>query len=149
MERENDKLLRGDKQESLYFVGPLNLNRKTKQANTVMGTELLLDAHSFDALDMLATQENKPLTFEQLYAAVWDAKDGADNRDAALVALNNLIKQVSAAGKGFMWIEYSAEAGYTFGTRWGHNWQTVNKAFEKGLIKSNIECQRLRVWLPS
>ena len=107
-----------------YFSGPLNLCRRTKQADTVMGTELILSDAEFDMLDMLATREGEPVTFEQLYDAVWKTPDGADNHSAALKSLNNLIEQVRVAGESFMMIEYSPESGYTFKTHWGHNWQS-------------------------
>ena len=109
--------------ENKYFSGPLNLYRETKSADTVMGTELTLDEKEFNALDMLVAREGEPITFEQLYEAVWEDPDYADGRDAARAAMWNLIEQVSSAGKGFMRIEYTPEVGYTFRTHWGHNWQ--------------------------
>jgi len=110
--------------ENRYFSGPLNLYREKKSADTVMGTELILDDKEFDALDMLVAREGEPITFEQIYEAVWDDPDYVDGRDAARAAMWNLIEQVSSAGKGFMRIEYTPEVGYTFRTHWGHNWQT-------------------------
>lgn len=128
MKRENG--ITCDKKTNLYFVGPLNLDRQTKQANTVMGTELFLNANEFDALDMLAAQEDEPLTFEQLYNAVWGEGDNAYNREAAYEKMLDLAEQVDAAGKGFMWIEHCPQAGYTFRTNWGHNWQTGKKRLD-------------------
>ena len=113
-----------DAQKSRYFSGPLNLCRKTKQADTVMGTELNLSEDEFDALDLLVTHEGNHLTFERLYEAVWKTPDGADNSAAAREALNSLIEKVSDAGESFMRIEHSPELGYTFQTHWGHNWQS-------------------------
>ena len=119
----NVTFIADDAQKSQYFTGPLNLNRKTKQADTVMGTKLPLVENEFEALDLLAAREDVTLTFEQLYTAVWDEGDGTDNRDAAHVGLDNLIYQVNSAGEGFMWIEHKPETGYVFRTRWGHNWK--------------------------
>ena len=68
---------------SQYFVGPLNLNRHTKQANTVMGMPLVLDERGFDALDMLAWREGTPFTSGQLYSAVWGAGGCPASRDTA------------------------------------------------------------------
>ena len=114
--------IRVDTWEDIYAVGPLNLNRLTKQANTVLGNELSLDENEFDALDMLAAQEGEPLPFELLYAVVWGTGGDSHERQTAKLILDNLLKQVGEVGKGFMWIEHHPESGYTFRTRWGHNW---------------------------
>ena len=111
-------------QVSVYFVGPLNLNRRTKQATTVMGLKLSLCADEFDALDILAAREDEPMTFDLLYSEVWGARDGSYKRESAYQMLNNLVRKVKDAGAGFMWIEYEAESGYTFRTHWSHNWQS-------------------------
>ena len=114
----------GDAIKEIRCVGPLNLNRQTKKANTVFKTELILDGKEFDALDMMAAREGEPLAFEQLYAAVWHAEDGQDGREAARSGLDNITRQVKEAGDGFMWISRTPEAGYIFQTRWGHNRRT-------------------------
>ena len=114
--------LSGGRLDCLYFAGPLNINRQTRKADTVMGTVLPLDEEEFAALDMLVAQEGEWFTFEHLYTTLWSAKDDADDRKAAQTRLDNLIKQVRIAGEGFMWIECKPEAGYRFRTRWGHNW---------------------------
>jgi DNA-binding winged helix-turn-helix (wHTH) protein len=107
---------------TLYCVGPLNIDRQTKLATTSMGAELLLSPDEFEALDILAAREGEPLTFEQLYRLVWGGTDSSCNIELARFRLNNLMVQVREAGEGFMWIEYVPERGYTFRTRWGHNW---------------------------
>jgi len=111
----------GDFYDAIYCIGPLNLNRQTKQASTVFKAELSLDGKEFDALDILAAREGEFLTFEQLYNAVWDEKDGSDRRDAARLGINNILSQINEAGDGFMWIGYEPDRGYVFKTRWGHN----------------------------
>jgi len=108
-----------------YFVGPLNIDKQSRMVSTVMGCELNLGGNEFDALDMLATRENEPLSFEQLYSALWDMGDGKNCREMARMELNHLIKTVNMAGNGFMWIEKTADLFYIFHTRWSHNW---NKA---------------------
>ena len=75
----------------------------------MFNTELRLDSKEFDTLDMLAMRENEYLTFEQLYSAVWDEKDGLDKRDNARLGLENIVMQVSRTGEGFMWIAYTPE----------------------------------------
>ena len=105
-----------------YFVGPLNLNRQTKQATTVLGTSLLLDENEFDALDMLVYRESIPFSFDQLYSTICEASDHPVSRDAAKTDLFHLIEQVGIAGHGFMWIEYSQDSEYTFHTRWAHQY---------------------------
>jgi DNA-binding winged helix-turn-helix (wHTH) protein len=115
-----------ENQTTYYFVGPLNLDRKAKRATTVMNSELLLGSDEFDALDILAMHEGEPISFETLYDTVWDAAGSSCERDTARQRLNHLMKQVKEAGGGFMWIEHYPESGYTFKTRWGHNWQKQN-----------------------
>ena len=107
---------------SQYFVGPLNINRHKKQANTVLGVSLTLGESGFYALDMLAARENVPFTFDQLYSTVWVAGNCQASRTAARMELDNLIEQVGAAGQGFMWIEHSPGSDYTFRTRWKRGW---------------------------
>ena len=111
-----------DSLEGLHIAGPLNLNRQTKQADTVMGTILPLDEKEFATLDMLAENEGEWLTFEQIYSAFWVLDSDTDNRDAARTGLDNVVRLVSSAGEGFMWIDYKQGDNYTFRTRWGHNW---------------------------
>ena len=105
-------------QEPVFCIGPLNLNRLTKKASTSFGTSLQLDENEFDVLYMLATREGEPQTFERLYAAVWDAADGSNEREAALRILNSLTRKVKEASADFMWIEYAPNSGYTFRMRW-------------------------------
>ena len=77
-----------------YFSGPLNLCRDTKRADTVMGTQLLLDDSKFDALDMLVSSEGESLPFEQLYESVWGDPDNPVSLDEARLELKDLIEQV-------------------------------------------------------
>jgi len=124
-----------DNSEKLeYFAGPLNLCRRTKQADTVMGTQLTLNEKQFDALDMLVQREGQFLSFEQLYTAVWEEADGADNRTVARAEIKELSGQVSSAGEGFMRIDHVPAVGYSFRTRWGHNWQTEQHKEETFLL---------------
>ena len=105
-----------------FTAGPLNLNRYTKQANTIMGTELVLGENDFEALDLLVSNEGKYLSFQQLYEAAWSKSDYTDSIDTSYTALHNLIMQVNNAGERFMWIEKVPGTGYIFKTRWGQNW---------------------------
>ncbi|MCL2386591.1 MAG: winged helix-turn-helix domain-containing protein [Defluviitaleaceae bacterium] len=109
---------------AVYVAGPLNLNRDTKKACTVMGTNLALTNNEFDALYTLATHEGESITLEQLHKAVW-GKDAA--HEATQMGLNHLVNQVGEAGEGFMWIEQHPKTGYTFHARWGHNWKDYAK----------------------
>ena len=105
-----------------YFVGPLNLDRRVKQASTVTGVNLTLNAGEFDALDILAEMEDTHLTFERLYSALRDKGNCSREHETVKLMLDSLSRKVNDAGEGFMWIEYDPEMGYTFKTRWGHNW---------------------------
>ena len=109
--------------KSSYFIGPLNLNRQTKQADTAIGKPLSINDREFDALDMLALRESEVFSFEQLYSAVWEKSGCKLDRATALSELIHLMEQVSLAGDGFMWIEHKPDAGYAFRTRWAHNWR--------------------------
>jgi len=108
--------------ENILNVGPLNLDRQTKQACTALGAELILEANEFDALDMMAGRVGETLNLEQIYQAIWNEPDGADKRSEAQTALSNVMEQVNANGKGFMRIEYQPENGYTFRVKWGQDW---------------------------
>jgi DNA-binding response OmpR family regulator len=127
MGRENNGKINLNGNENIYIVGPLNLNRRTKRANTVMGEELVLDNNEFDALDILAFNEGEYLTFNQLYQAVWGNTENKKTKEAARSALENLVKQINAAGGEFMWIDHVPGAEYTFNTCWGHKWQQHNE----------------------
>jgi len=118
------------------FSGPLNLYKKTKHADTVMGTELILDDFQFDALEYLVAREGEPVTFEELYDAVWKETDGACDRDAARESIKHLLEQVRTAGEDYMKIDCSPEKGYTFKTNWGHNWRSRQPQNEPFVLRS-------------
>jgi len=107
-----------DRLDNLLLIGPLILDRQTKQATTSLGAKLYIDRNEFDALELLATREGEPLSYEQLYSAVWGEDDSPNSRDAPPLKLEHLIQQVDSAGRGFMWIEHKPEVGYIFHTRW-------------------------------
>ena len=142
-----------------FIIGPLNLDRQTKRANTAMGMELNLDANTFMALDLLATHEGETLIFEQIYDEVWGISgdkndpevDGrldtdADSRETARETLNALIEQVRVAGEGFMWIDYQSETGYTFQTHWAHNWNTIEKTLSSNTAQATSIGDRESSW---
>jgi len=134
VERIEDDM-NSNSQKNTYFAGPLNLNRSTKQADTVTGYKLSLNENEFNALDLLVSRAGEMLTFEQIYEAAWQKEDGSDNREAARIGFEKLIKQVRKAGEGFMWIEYTPEFGYSFRTYWGHNWHTRNNKILPPVVK--------------
>ncbi|MCL2616151.1 MAG: hypothetical protein FWD96_00745 [Defluviitaleaceae bacterium] len=109
------------------FAGPLNLNRQTKQADTIMGTELALSSSEFDALYMLVSCEGEAIAFDKL-AVAWGIVDSDCHESTVRLGLDNILHQVNHAGIGFMWIEHTADVGYTFKTRWGRCWQMQSKA---------------------
>ena len=122
MERGNDSIPQNEKNGN-YFVGPLNLNRMTRQAVTAMGTELALDDNEFNALDILASKEDQFLTFHQIYEAIWGDSENQVSENAARASFTNLVNQVNKAGGEFLWIEHMPDLGYKLRTRWGNNWQ--------------------------
>ena len=109
-----------------YSAGPLNINRTAKKAGTIMGAELILDDNEFNVLDILASREGEYVTFDELYKEIWETSESPDSKETALSTIDDLIKKVSTVGYGFMWIDYSPEAGYKFKTHWGYNWNSKN-----------------------
>jgi len=109
-----------------YSAGPLNINRSAKKAGTVMGSELILDDNEFDILDILASREGEYITLDELYKTIWGITENPDGKEIARTTIDELIKKVSQDGYGFMWIDYSPEAGYIFNTHWGYNWNSRN-----------------------
>jgi len=113
-----------------YIAGPLNLDREQKKASTVMGGNLGLDGNEFDALYMLATNEGKYLSYQQIANASKGIKSET--------AIKKLVEQINTAGDSFMWIEFEQGSGYMFKTSWGRNWSeskntndSVNSITEK------------------
>ena len=125
--------------ECRYSVGPLDINRSAKKAATVMGAELLLDDNEFGALDLLASREGEYVTFDELYKANWELSESRDGKETAHTAIDDLIKKVSFDGCGFMWIDYSPEAGYIFKTRWGNNWSPQSELSSHEPVKGPSE----------
>jgi len=109
--------------QKYIFAGPLNLNKMQRQASTVMGGDIVLGQNDFEALYMLATNEDAHLTFQQIYEASWGKEEATDSLDYASSALENLILQVNQIGDEFMWIEHTPGLGYKFKTRWGRKWR--------------------------
>ena len=106
-------MITGSLPVNILLIGPLNLDRQTKQATTSMGTKLYIDKNQFDALEILAEQEGRPVARERLQEVT--------------PKIEHLIEQVENAGQGFMWIEFDQESGYTFRTMWAHNIKSFAK----------------------
>jgi len=103
-----------------------------------MGTQLLLNDRTFEALDMLVSSDGKPVTFEQLYDSVWAGQAGSVSHDEAQAELLDLIDQVNTTGEGFMKIEHVPAEGYSFQTHWGHNWQSQPHTEDAFSLPDNI-----------
>ncbi|MCL1835542.1 MAG: hypothetical protein FWG48_05200 [Oscillospiraceae bacterium] len=114
--------INGGNTPCIQLAGPLNLDKRTKKAETVMGTQLLLSDKEFDTLAMLAAQEGKAMTFNSICESIWNAGNDPAQRSAARASLSRLVKQVGEAGLGFMWIEQGLEDTYAFRSHWAHNW---------------------------
>ena len=122
MKNENASIQHSDNINN-YFVGPLNLDRITRQAVTAMGTQLELDKNEFDVLDILATNEGQFMTNRQIYKAAWGTPENDEHENITHIVIESLIEQVNSVCGEFMWIESIPELGYTLRTRWGNNWQ--------------------------
>jgi hypothetical protein len=114
-----------NQQETFLFVGPLNINRQTRQVTTALGAEIALDAKEVAALEILASKEGRFVRFDEIYATVWEG--GRCSKATARQKLKNLSWQVNNAGEGFMWLMEHPK-GYALVTRWGHNWKEQSKA---------------------
>ena len=130
-ERANGTKFKSEENESsveqkYIFAGPLNLNVMSKKATTAMGSEIQLGENDFDALFLLATNEGESHTFQELYEVAWGKSETTDSLDVAQSALDKMIMQINSVGDEFMWIEFTPGEGYTFNTRWGHNWHTID-----------------------
>ena len=110
-----------DAQDNYHIAGPLTLDSGRKRAYIVPDVGLQLSQNEFDLLYLLAMREGIPLTFERLYASVWEQDDGVCRRKDARVDITEVVSQINAAGNGFAWIEYHPTFGYTFKTMWSHN----------------------------
>ena len=119
--RKCDKAMQ-EMENKYIFAGPLNLNKMQKEASTVMGSDIVLGQNDFDALYLLATNEDRHISFQQIYEASWGRDKETDCLDYASKALENLIQQINRAGDDFMWIDYTSGLGYRFKTRWGRKW---------------------------
>ena len=111
--------------EGLYLAGPLSLNFRKKQADTVMGVRLPLDAYEFDTLYLLATREGEFFTLDAICEVVYNKKNDCSNKLLVKAGLAQLLDKVRDHGEGFMWIDHSPARGYTFQTRWGQKWRVA------------------------
>jgi hypothetical protein len=123
------------KTDSRYVtVGPLTLDSKNHRALTVFHTETVFCEDEYNTLLILATHEDETVSFEKIYDLAWDKGDGVDRRSEAHAGILNIIEQINAIEKSFMWIEHGSGDGFTFRTKWGHNkekWATNKIPFVK------------------
>ena len=132
------------------FAGPLNLNKETRRATTVMGLELVLGENDFEALDLFVTNVGKYLTFQQLYDAAWGRSESTKSLTFASAALDNLVLHINNVGDEFMWIEQTPGLGYVFYTCWGNDWNkqsgikvyTPSKAKPSAIVAKNTRKPR-------
>jgi len=115
-----------EKDQKYFFAGPLNLDKMTRQASTVIGGSIVLGEGDFEALYTLAKNEGEFLTFQQLFEASW-GRVTTNNIETSLKALQNLVQQVNGINEDLMKIEHAPEQGYRFITHWGHNWSKQSK----------------------
>jgi DNA-binding response OmpR family regulator len=95
-----------------YEYGPFVMDG-WKSVAALNGKRLRLTEQEYDALYMLAKKQGEPIGFELLYKLRWEPEDGTDARDAARSGMDNIARQVGAAGKGSYKIEYTLEKGYS------------------------------------
>jgi len=114
----------------IYIAGPLNLNRATKQADTAMGTHIELKPKDFEALDLLATNLGKYISFDALYNAAWGTSKETANFNYAKASLNTMIFQINTTGNKFMQIESDHDDNYKLVTHWGNSWKNRNSTVQ-------------------
>jgi len=108
--------IKGNFRSDFHCAGPLNLNRKIKQAYTVTGHELTLTDKEFEALDLLVSLEGEYLSLDQLHRDIWGA---SANREETRRCLEAIVEQINSSGDGFMWINYLPAHGFAFQIHWG------------------------------
>jgi len=150
-ERKNPGLDSADIDKNIEnFAGPLNLNKETRRATTVMGIELVLGENDFEALDLFVSNVGKYLTFQQLYEAAWGRSESTKSITFASAALDNLVLHINNVGDEFMWIEQTPGLGYVFYTCWGNDWNkhsgikvyTPSKAKPSAIVAKNTRKSR-------
>jgi len=130
--------LQNNKEQNYIFAGPLNLNRITRQASTVMSGNIALAYNDFEALYTLAANEGKFLSFQQIYEAAWGKSETTETPEEATATLAELVDKINQINEEFMWIEHTPEKGYKLKTRWGHNWTKRTNRNSSGNKVTNI-----------
>ena len=110
-EKKNDFYNTNDR---ILLFGPLWLDREKRKVMTVFYSEVFLSEDEFKTLFLLANNEGKSLTFDDLYISVWEKGDGTDRRGEALDGINKIVQQINSVEPGMLWIEYRREFGYVF-----------------------------------
>jgi len=110
-----------DNLDQLKIVGPLTLDSKNMRVYIIPHTEMQFAPDAYETLYTLAMRENKSLTFEQIYDAIWETENGSCRKEEARNTIMTIVEKINTAGDGFAWIEEYPASVYTFKTKWGHN----------------------------
>ena len=108
----------------IFIAGPITLDSRNNKVYIVPDIEIKLSQDEFDSLYILAVRENTTLSFEMIYDAVWEKDDGFDRRDEACFALLKVVRKINSAGDGFVQIDCNPLTGFTFRTKWAHDYES-------------------------
>ena len=94
-----------------WEYGPLLLDSQKYRAYAY-GEDLQLSEQAFDALYLLAQKKGNPMSFDALYQAVWSIPNEPECRNTAHTDMEELIRTLSNAGKGVVWIDGKSHSGF-------------------------------------
>ena len=91
--------------------GPLLLDSQ-KCCACVYGEDLQLSEQAFDVLYLFAQKKGTPMSFDALYQAVWRIPNEPECHNTAHTDMEELIRTLSNAGKGVVWIDGKSHSGF-------------------------------------
>ena len=94
-----------------WEYGPLLLDSQ-KCCVCVYGEDLQLSEQAFDVLYLLAQKKGNSMSFDTLYQAVWSIPNEPECRNIAHMDMEELIRTLSNAGKGAVWIDKKSRGSY-------------------------------------
>ena len=113
--------IQDDDVSHILCVGPLNLNKATKRADTSYNKRLAISEKEFDALLLLALRPGEPVTLDEILRVVWGKDIFQEQIAQAKQCLENLVQQTNENGECFMRIEQMPKDVYTLKFQWGKN----------------------------
>ena len=116
--------------DNYVIAGPLNLNKRMKRADTVMGERLQLNPRQFRVLLMLVSNEGVSTSFEELHMYMTPPEEKKCTVPEARDVINSLVNIVNISGRGFAKIDKLPDDEYVFATKWGMDWHMPSETME-------------------